>query len=75
MGGYGIAIKKRCSPVVALLVMEYRQGENVTPAARPLRDGPKHRTWLPYRAPARKVTMREDGWKGESIKEKVSKMH
>ena len=47
----------------------------LSPAARPLRDGPKHRTWLPYRAPARKVTMREDGWKGESIKEKVSKMH
>ena len=30
MGGCGIAIKKRCSPVVVLLVMEYSKGENVT---------------------------------------------
>ena len=30
MGGCGIAIKKRGSPVVMLLMMEYSQGENVT---------------------------------------------
>ena len=30
MGGCGIAIKKRGSPVVMLLMMEYGQGENVT---------------------------------------------
>ena len=30
MGGCGIAIKKRCSPIVMLLMMESSQDRNVT---------------------------------------------
>lgn len=30
MGGCGIVIKKRGSPVIMLLMVEYSQGENVT---------------------------------------------